>query len=286
MVASRAHASGGVVGNRTMTTTTLIAAISLILSSRLVSSFLLPRQLPIHQPPIRTSISPISSNGSQLPTSMLSSVQLYQSPKSKDGGKTSTTSKSAEAEEGTSKRAKLKAAQRAKKQRQQQQTTNINKATSQHPEAIIKRQNQKQQGNNKRRNHNFAQRAEFLREGTAPEEDYGFDDDLDQLTLTIHKDNSENNNNGDNNGDNSNGKTNNIQNHQLHSRRVSKLDASTTADDVVKAIKRAQNLHDVHDIVEIAHFLLEEVGKSPTYCIVLYCIFVLIFCILGTSPLC
>lgn len=34
----------------------------------------------------------------------------------------------------------------------------------------------------------------------------------------------------------------------------------TTAEDVVRAIKRAQNLHDLHDVREIAHFLLEEVG--------------------------
>ena len=57
------------------------------------------------------------------------------------------------------------------------------------------------------------------------------------------------------------GANNNIQFHQLHSQRVSKLDEETTADDVVKAIKRAQNLHDEHDVVEIAHFLLEEVGE-------------------------
>ena len=50
--------------------------------------------------------------------------------------------------------------------------------------------------------------------------------------------------------------------HPLHSTAVDKLDVSlTTADDVVKAIKRAQNLHDLHDIREIAHFLLEEVGE-------------------------
>lgn len=54
--------------------------------------------------------------------------------------------------------------------------------------------------------------------------------------------------------------------HPLHSQAVKKLDiSSTTADEVVKAIKRAQNLHDIHDIREIAHFLLEEVDMSFAY---------------------
>jgi hypothetical protein len=50
--------------------------------------------------------------------------------------------------------------------------------------------------------------------------------------------------------------------HTLHSSQgVSKLDDNTTAEDVVRAIKRAQNLHDLHDVAEIAHFLLEQVGE-------------------------
>lgn len=49
--------------------------------------------------------------------------------------------------------------------------------------------------------------------------------------------------------------------HRLHSAAVEKLSVGeTTAEDVVRAIKRAQNLHDLHDVREIAHFLLEEVG--------------------------
>jgi hypothetical protein len=49
--------------------------------------------------------------------------------------------------------------------------------------------------------------------------------------------------------------------HRLHSENVQRLDANTTADEVVRAIKRAQNLHDLHDVAEIAHFLVEEVGE-------------------------
>lgn len=50
--------------------------------------------------------------------------------------------------------------------------------------------------------------------------------------------------------------------HKLHSSQgVTRLDANTSPEDVVRAIKRAQNLHDLYDIKEIAHFLLEEVGE-------------------------
>ena len=49
--------------------------------------------------------------------------------------------------------------------------------------------------------------------------------------------------------------------HRLNSNRIGKLDDTTTADDVVRAIKRAQNLHDIHDMNEIAKFLLEDVGE-------------------------
>jgi len=54
--------------------------------------------------------------------------------------------------------------------------------------------------------------------------------------------------------------------HPLHSTAVDKLEVSlTSADDVVQVIKRAQNLHDVHDIREIAHFLLEDCDISFAY---------------------
>eukprot|EP00956_Cyclotella_meneghiniana_P040416 scaffold194849_cov50-Cyclotella_meneghiniana.AAC.1 len=49
--------------------------------------------------------------------------------------------------------------------------------------------------------------------------------------------------------------------HDLHSHNVQKLDADTTAEEVVTAIKRAQNTHDLHDVIVIGRFLLEEVGE-------------------------
>lgn len=130
-----------------------------------------------------------------------------------------------------SKRAQRKAAQRATKQRKQREATG-NKATSQHPEAVLKRQ--QRGGNNtrpnSRRRHNFAERAEFLQET-----EEGSD-----VSVAVE--------------------------HPLHSTAVDSLDAgSTTADEVVQAIKRAQNLHDVHDIREIARFLIEDVDVSFAY---------------------
>jgi len=53
--------------------------------------------------------------------------------------------------------------------------------------------------------------------------------------------------------------------YDLHSKKISKLTAESSADDVVKAIKRAQNLHDVHDIRNIERFLIEEVDESFAY---------------------
>ena len=53
--------------------------------------------------------------------------------------------------------------------------------------------------------------------------------------------------------------------YRLHSTAISKLTASSTADDVVRAIKRAQNLHDVHDIENIENFLLEECDETFAY---------------------
>jgi len=50
--------------------------------------------------------------------------------------------------------------------------------------------------------------------------------------------------------------------YELHSNLVSVLHSKSTVDEVLKAIKRAQNLHDVHDIRNIERFLLEEVDES------------------------
>lgn len=49
--------------------------------------------------------------------------------------------------------------------------------------------------------------------------------------------------------------------YELHSTAVSRLTSESTADDVLRAIKRAQNLHDVEDIRTIEKFLLEEVDE-------------------------
>lgn len=158
-----------------------------------------------------------------------------------------------------SERAQRKAAQRARKEIAQRQVGS-NKATSQHPDAVLKRKLQKDQrqasGTSNRRKHNFAQRANFLLESEKINDD--FDVSLDglrdnQLTNTnIHP------------VENPYDHKNNLPVvHPLHSKAVEKLDIlTTTAEDVVKAIKRAQNYHDMHDIREIAHFLLEEVGES------------------------
>lgn len=51
----------------------------------------------------------------------------------------------------------------------------------------------------------------------------------------------------------------------LHSNRISELTINSTADDVIKAIKRAQNLHDEEDILNIERFLLEEVDVSYAF---------------------
>eukprot|EP00535_Pseudo-nitzschia_heimii_P007319 CAMPEP_0197178900 /NCGR_PEP_ID=MMETSP1423-20130617/4024_1 /TAXON_ID=476441 /ORGANISM="Pseudo-nitzschia heimii, Strain UNC1101" /LENGTH=616 /DNA_ID=CAMNT_0042628719 /DNA_START=144 /DNA_END=1994 /DNA_ORIENTATION=- len=59
------------------------------------------------------------------------------------------------------------------------------------------------------------------------------------------------------------GKKNN--NYKLHSTAVSQLTASSTADDVVKAIKRAQKQHDHHDLRVIANFLIDECGIGFAY---------------------
>jgi hypothetical protein len=53
----------------------------------------------------------------------------------------------------------------------------------------------------------------------------------------------------------------------LHSTAVSELTQESTADDVLKAIKRAQNLHNHHDLRVIANFLIDEcdVGFADGY---------------------
>lgn len=53
--------------------------------------------------------------------------------------------------------------------------------------------------------------------------------------------------------------------YDLHSNSISTLNKDSSADDVMKAIKRAQNLHDVHDMRAIEHFLLEKAPKNFAY---------------------
>mmetsp|Transcript_16462 Transcript_16462/g.25120 ORF Transcript_16462/g.25120 Transcript_16462/m.25120 type:complete len:583 (+) Transcript_16462:82-1830(+) len=53
--------------------------------------------------------------------------------------------------------------------------------------------------------------------------------------------------------------------YDLHSKSISSLNIDSSADDVLKAIKRAQNLHDVHDIRAIEHFLLEKAPPNFAY---------------------
>jgi len=53
--------------------------------------------------------------------------------------------------------------------------------------------------------------------------------------------------------------------YDLHSRAVTTLNSESSADDVMRAIKRAQNLHDAHDIRAIELFLLEQTDKSFAY---------------------
>ena len=138
-----------------------------------------------------------------------------------------------------SERSQRKAAQRDRKVRITSQTrvNSNNKATSQHPDAILKRnrqqKDQRQQQQN-RRKHNYAERADYLQQN--------------ETTL--------------NDGENQSIIIDDFTSvRPLHSMAVTKLDKLSTTEDVVKAIKRAQNYHDMHDIREIATFLLEEVGE-------------------------
>ncbi len=68
-----------------------------------------------------------------------------------------------------------------------------------------------------------------------------------------------------NNNNNNNSQVSQRQYH-LHSTKVSTLCKSkSTAEDVITAIKRAQNKHDISDIRNIAKFLLHEVDVSFAY---------------------
>lgn len=51
----------------------------------------------------------------------------------------------------------------------------------------------------------------------------------------------------------------------LHSTIITELTSKSTTEEVMRAIKRAQNLHDVHDIRNIERFLLEEVDATFAY---------------------
>jgi len=53
--------------------------------------------------------------------------------------------------------------------------------------------------------------------------------------------------------------------YDLNSNAVKKLTKESTADDVLRAIKRAQNMHDHHDIRHIENFLIDEVDEHFAY---------------------
>lgn len=53
--------------------------------------------------------------------------------------------------------------------------------------------------------------------------------------------------------------------YELNSNLVSQLSKESTADDVLRAIKRAQNLHDHHDLRVIADFLIDECDVGFAY---------------------
>jgi len=234
----------------------------MLVSSLLVLHFVSAFALTTFQPKSVTSCSHrISFRLNKIRTS----TGLLYSPQNKIDGDTSQFN-----EISSSSRAQRKAAERAKKQKRQNSATrHKTKLESDHPEAILKRQQKKKQqqnpkkfevggGSKSKRKHNFAERKAFLLE--SEKENDEFDVNMDDLR--------ENNRLTNTNFHPINGSDaleRSIHEHKLHSQSVGKLDASTTADEVVKAIKRAQNLHDLHDIREIAHFLLEEVGPNFAY---------------------
>jgi len=216
----------------------------LLLQMRDVSSLVPPSPARLLSHGTSHRASSLTYRSSSIPPSWTSLMMSQEDDPSSSSAAVTTT-------KPPSKRAQRKANQRAHKEQKPIQK-NVNKATSQHPEAIIKRQLKQQppqrsttptRGNNGR-NHNFAERAQFLQET---------EDENDEFVTKLVE----------NPYDYTNTRA---VVHPLHSTAVDKLDVSlTTADDVVKAIKRAQNLHDLHDIREIAHFLLEEVDISFAY---------------------
>jgi hypothetical protein len=144
-----------------------------------------------------------------------------------------------------SERSQRKAAQRDRKVRITQTQVNSNKANSQHPDAILKRNRQKKdlQQQQNRRKHNYAERANFLQQNETILNDVDITDDFTTTSIVETT----------------------VGVRPLHSMAVTKLDKMSTTEDVVKAIKRAQNYHDMHDIREIATFLLEEVGEYTNF---------------------
>lgn len=53
--------------------------------------------------------------------------------------------------------------------------------------------------------------------------------------------------------------------YDLHSKILPSLNESSSANDVMRAIKRAQNLHDAHDLRAVERFLLEQTDDSFAY---------------------
>jgi len=83
---------------------------------------------------------------------------------------------------------------------------------------------------------------------------------LEREKKSLNKKNGKNNNSNNNSNKNITKK-----NYKLHSKAVSQLTTSSTYEDVVKAIKRAQKLHDHHDLRVIANFLIDECGIGFAY---------------------
>lgn len=165
-----------------------------------------------------------------------------------------------------SERSQRKAAQRARKECTQTHV-NSNKATSQHPDAILKRNRQKEQHQhnvkNSRMTHKYTERADALqqREKVYDDSDISLDGARDNQMTSVNIHIVENPY-VERGGDSHDGGT---VVHPSQSMSVAKLCKSSTTEDVVKAIKRAQNYQNMHDIREIAHFLLEEVDISFAY---------------------
>lgn len=81
----------------------------------------------------------------------------------------------------------------------------------------------------------------------------------------LEREKKQNKKNGKNKSMGSPKKDANDHKYALHSNNISELTGKSTADDVIKAIKRAQNRHDIHDLRIIENFLLEEVGEGFAY---------------------